>query len=168
MPRIALLGAVALALIPSAASAAASKQPAPWATVNVCDTAKHPNAIGVRASMPGARRARVRMFARFRVQWKDPADRRWHNLLLGRRGDSGYVALGRASADVRRQSGQIFRFEAPEPGRTQLLRGRVDFQWRIGKDVVRRATAITERGHRSAAGSDPKGYSAATCTLRSP
>lgn len=166
MARSALAVALAaLALAPTGADAAAPK---PWATVNVCDTAKHPNTIGVRASMPGAERKRVRMYMRFRVQWRDRTDGRWHNLLEGRGGDSGWVSLGRSRKGRGRQAGQLFRFAAPEPGSPQVLRGRVDFQWRIGRDVVRHATAITEKGHRSAAGSDPKGHSAATCVLRAP
>src|SRR5690606_34941670 len=94
MARSALAVALAaLALAPTGADAAAPK---PWATVNVCDTAKHPNTIGVRASMPGAERKRVRMYMRFRVQWRDRTDGRWHNLLEGRGGDSGWVSLGRS------------------------------------------------------------------------
>jgi hypothetical protein len=62
----------------------------------------------------------------------------------------------------------VFRYQAPKAGAPLLLRGRVDFEWRIGSKVVRRARAITAGGHKSAAGSDPKGYSAATCTLKAP
>lgn len=169
MARFALaVGVVLLAFVPATTSVAAREGTQPWATVNVCDTAKHPNAIGIRASMPGAQRKRVRLYMRFRVQWRDPNDGLWHNLLEGRGGDSGYVALGRSKAGRGRQAGQLFRFEPPAAGAVQRLRGRVDFQWRIGRDVVRRETAVTEKGHRSAAGSDPKGYSAATCVLKAP
>ena len=41
---------------PSAAPARADDADL-WATVNVCDTAAHPNEIGIRASMPGGKRA---------------------------------------------------------------------------------------------------------------
>jgi hypothetical protein len=116
--------------------------------------------------MPGAQRTRVRLFARFRVQWRDATDGLWHNLLSG--GDSGWVALGRVKAGTARESGQVFRYQAPKAGAPLLLRGRVDFEWRIGRAVARRESAYTAKGHRSAAGSDPKGYSAATCTLRAP
>jgi hypothetical protein len=171
MPRPLALGAALLAPLAAfavAAPAGAAPQRAltPWATVNVCDTAAHPNAIGIRASMPGARRASVRLYARFRVQWHDQTDGLWHNLLSG--GDSGFVALGRVKATAARESGQVFRYQAPKQGAPLLLRGRVDFQWRIGRTVVRRETALTAKGHKSAAGSDPKGYSAATCTLTAP
>lgn len=167
MVRLPALIALALTLVATAGSADAAAKRAsttPWATVNVCDTAAHPNAIGVRASIPGAQRKSVRAFVRFRIQWHDPTDGLWHNLLKG--GDSQYIALGRIAPAAARQSGQVFRYKAPTAGTKLLLRGRVDVQWRIGKRVVHRATTLTAKGHKSAAGSDPKGYSAATCTLR--
>jgi hypothetical protein len=149
----------ALALPATTASAAA---PDVWATVNVCDTAKNPNGIGIRASMPGAQRKTVRLYMRFRIEWKDPTDGLWHNTIGF--GDSGFVNIGRPKDGGRRQAGYVFPLEQPtEP---QRLRGKVDFQWRIGKRVVRRERARTEKGHRSAAGSDPKGYSAATCVVK--
>jgi hypothetical protein len=157
---------LSLLLLPGLAHAATSPpgraSRSPWATVNVCDTAKRPNAIGIRASMPGAQRARVRLLMRFRVQWRDPADGRWHNLLQG--GDSGFVSLG--SSRAARQTGQVFRYQSPGAGRTQRLRGVVEFRWQLGQRVVRHTSRVTEAGHRSAAGSDPKGYSAASCTLK--
>jgi hypothetical protein len=144
------------------APSAEARRHQPWATVNVCDTAKHPYAIGVRASMPGTDHARERMFMRFRVQWRDPADGLWHNLLEG--GDSGFVSVGSARFRAR-QAGLIFRYEAPAAGARQWLRGVVRFEWRRGGRVIKAASRHTTGGHRSAAGSDPKGYSAATCVL---
>jgi hypothetical protein len=153
---------LALLLVPVVASAAKPASKPPWATVNVCDTAKRPNAIGIRASMPGDARTGVKLLMRFRVQWRDRADGRWHNLLQG--GDSGFVSLG--SSRARRQTGQIFRYEAPAQGKSQVLRGLVQFRWTLHGRVVRHTTRVTAAGHRSAAGSDPTGYSAAVCTLR--
>lgn len=161
MARAVTVCTLLLVLLPASAASAAER-PRPWATVNVCDTAKHPNAIGVRASMPGTGRKRERMFLRFRVQWRDPADGLWHNLVEG--GDSGFVRMGRSRGV--RETGRIFRFQEPEAGKTQLLRGVVRFEWRRRGRVVRRVSRSTRAGHKSAAGSDPKGYSAAVCRLR--
>ena len=161
MTRLAVICAVLLAV---AAPAGAATVKEPWATVNVCDTKAHPDTIGIRALIPGAKRKEVRLFMRFRVQWKDPADGLWHNLID--KGDSGFVAFGRSKKGLGREGGRLFPFDAPTGGKSQLLRGRVDFQWRIGKRVVKRADALTEKGHHSTAGGDPKGYSAATCVLR--
>lgn len=155
--------ALALVLAPDASAARTPTKTPLWATVNVCDTARHPDAIGIRASMPGLPRKRARLYMRFRVQWRDPADGLWHNI-LGDGGDSGFVKIGRGRAT--RQAGQIFRYQSPGQGRTLRLRGVVDFRWKLGSKVVRHSRRITERGHRSTAGADPKRYSAAVCVLR--
>ena len=46
------------------------------------------------------------------------------------------------------------------------LRGVVRFRWRKGDALPRTAEVATEAGHRSSAGSDPAGYSAATLRAR--
>ena len=48
-----------------------------------------------------------------------------------------------------------------------MLRGVVRFRWRRGDTLPRQAEVATEAGHRSSAGADPAGYSAATCALGS-
>jgi hypothetical protein len=53
-------------LVPAAGAVAG-----PWATVNVCDTAGHPDGIGIRAAMPGNGAAGDRMLVRLRVQFRD-------------------------------------------------------------------------------------------------
>jgi hypothetical protein len=161
MARAAAVVLLALLLVPTAATAAKPPDRGPWATVNVCDTTKHPDAIGIRAAMPGDPRKGVRLQMRFRVQWLDPADKKWHNLLQG--GDSGFFSLGSAKAG--RETGQIFRYRPPAAGKSQRLRGAVQFRWTRKGKVVRHAQRITRAGHKSSAGSDPAGFSAATCTL---
>jgi hypothetical protein len=162
MARAAAVVLLALLLVPTAAIAAKRPDRGPWATVNVCDTTKHPNAIGIRAAMPGDRHTGVRLQMRFRVQWLDPADKKWHNLLQG--GDSGFFTLGSGKAG--RETGQIFRYEAPAAGKSQQLRGAVQFRWTRKGKVLRHAQRVTRAGHVSSAGSDPKGFSAASCTLK--
>ena len=134
-----------------------------WATINVCDTAAQPDTVGVRASIPGSGRRTERMWLRFQIQYFDSAEGLWHNLLQG--GDSGWIKVGSARYRVR-QSGWTFRFAAPAAGTTQMLRGAVTFEWRRGTKIVRRARKRTSEGHESSAGSDPPGFSAATCELR--
>ena len=71
--RIALpLVLLACLLAPAAASA---RDMDTWATVNVCDTAKQPDTIGIRASMSGLPKG-VKLSMRFRVQYK-AADGTW-------------------------------------------------------------------------------------------
>lgn len=163
---IAALAAAALAVAPASGSAKSGhtifQSRHLWATVNVCDTAAHPDTIGIRGSMPGDDGTGERMFMRFAVQYRSAADHAWHRVLKG--GDSGFVALGSARIKAR-QSGFQFRFVAPPGGMPLVLRGAVTFEWRKGTTVVRHARMASEKGHRSSAGSDPAGFTAATCSI---
>ena len=148
-----------------AAPAAASAR-APWATVNVCDTASNPDTIGIRGSMPGgigAHPPAAEMFMRFQLQYERD-DGSWRQLSSG--GDSGFIDAGRAKTRSSRQAGHSFRVSPPRAGNVYTLRGLVTFEWRA-KDgtVVRRARRRTTAGHRSTAGADPTGFSAAECTI---
>src|SRR3954470_8595979 len=155
MPRT-LLGALLVLLL--APASAASGQPASlWATVNVCDTAKHPDAIGIRGSMPGTPRG-ARLAMRFRVQFRT-ASGDWRDV---QGADSGWRPLGRAHGSAV-ESGWSFSFAHPQGAVT--LRGVVRFRWRRGDVLPREAELATEAGHRSSAGADPPAYSAATCVL---
>jgi len=151
-----LIALFALALFP--ASAAAKKEPSLWATVNVCDTAKQPDAIGIRASMPGTPKG-ARLMMRFRVQYFNTEDDRWVDV---EDADSGWRTVGSAKG-VPAESGWSFNFT--RPSETVTLRGVVRFRWRRGNALPRQAELATEPGHRSSAGADPTGYSAATCVL---
>jgi hypothetical protein len=154
-----------LALLPASAEAAqgrtVDKSRHLWATVNICDTPQSPDTVGIRASMPGSGRKGERMYMRFRVQYRG-TDGRWHDF-LGRGASSGYKPVGAATFKAR-QSGWTFGFDL-QPGQQHDLRGVVNYQWRRGTRVVRRATKSTTAGHKTAL-SEPKGYSAATCVVR--
>jgi hypothetical protein len=179
-PRPTIVAGLLLAgfAVPIAATAAHGKasatptvqhSPHLWATVNVCDPATPPpdigpDTVGIRASMPGSRDGREVMFMRFRVQYFKDADMRWHNVTRG--GDSGWTRVGLARYKAR-QSGRYFRFSPPSGRPTVLLRGKVNFEWRLKGEVVRKAAKLTTKPHRSSAGSFPPGFSATTCTITS-
>jgi len=131
-----------------------------WATVNVCDTERAPDTIGIRGSMPGSDSGET-LWMRFQVQFLSADDSRWHNVPAG--GDSGFVSVGNGRPKAR-QAGRSFRI-SPRKGEQVLLRGRVSFEWRDGGEVTRHASMRTEKGHRSSAGADPDGYTAGTCTV---
>lgn len=133
----------------------------PWATVNVCDTVDRPNVVGVRASMPGSGSRAETMHLRIRLQYRDVEDR-WR--FLGGSADSGSIALGSARVAVR-QVGRDFEVASPRAG-VYRLRGVVYFQWRRDGEVVRSARRLTTAGHPNTPGADPRGASAATCTVR--
>jgi hypothetical protein len=132
-----------------------------WATVNVCSPGDQPNTIGIRGSMPGNGHAADAMYMRFRVQYLDATTNKWVDLSQG--ADSGFLKVG--SAALTRQSGRSFQF-APTAGKPAFtLRGYVIFQLRKGSTVLETVTRPTSAGHTSLAGADPRGFSAATCTL---
>lgn len=144
-----------------AAAATPATSPLLWATVNVCDTAEHPDTIGIRGSMPGNGVRAQQMFMRFQLQYLATDDGRWHN--IGPSGDSGFIAVG--SAKYRqRQYGRNFTVQPPAKGAFRL-RGAVTFEWRRGTSVVRRARMRTTAGHGNTAGADPRGFSAASCSI---
>jgi hypothetical protein len=156
MPRLLLAALIFLVLAPAAASAKA-QQSDTWATINVCDTAKQPDAIGVRASMPPAPKG-ARLTMRFRVQYKT-VDGSWENV---EDADSGWRNVG-AARGLPVEYGWSFTFAKRTTPVT--LRGVVKFRVRRGNALPREQEVVTEAGHPTKAGSDPAGYSAATCEL---
>jgi hypothetical protein len=143
MRRSLLLSLLLLATVGVPADAGARTL---WATVNVCDTAAHPDEIGIRAALPAGRAG-----VRFRVQYREAASGRWRWVKAA---DSGWHRARRA-----RESG--WSFEVAGDG-TRILRGVVNYRWKRKGKVVRRARRVTELGHRSTAGADPPDFSAAT------
>jgi hypothetical protein len=168
---IALLTA-ALSVLPLSAQAA-KKPPKPkkpavpkldskylWATVDVCNTAAHPDTIGIRGSMPGTGDKRESMFMAFIVEYESSSGN-WHTFKTG--GQSKYVAVGDAGPATR-QAGQDFEL-GPKFSTTQNLRGVVLFQWRLNGKTVTTTVRSTSSGHSPAAGADPPGFSTSTCTI---
>jgi hypothetical protein len=162
MRRLILI-ALPLLLAPAAHAATAKPVKDLWATVNVCDTAKSPDQMGVRARMPGDGTKR-RMYMRFTAEFRSGT--KWK--VVSGRGRSGWLYAG--SALFRNQElGYTFSFDAPKAGTSYMMRGLVQFEWRAkgsGK-VVRRTHRYTERGHPTKP-ADPAGYSAATCKISTP
>ena len=152
--RCAVAGAItALCLLPAGASAAPRDL---WATVNICDTKKNPDMLGIRARMPGTAK-RERMYMRFTAQFRKKG--RWRAVDNGR---SRWIKAGSAQNEFQ-ERGFTFPIRAGE-GASFLLRGYVEFQWRKGGRVTKRLTRVTTGGHptRSA---DPRGFTAARCRI---
>jgi hypothetical protein len=105
-----------------------------WATVNICDTQKSPNALGVRASVPG-NGSKQRIFARYTAQWWSAAKEQW--LPVGGSGITKWIFVGNADMSSR-QAGWTFHFVQPPEGKTYVMRGVVQFQWRGRPRVARK------------------------------
>jgi hypothetical protein len=153
---------VAVLAPPASAATPVERSADLWATVNVCDTAARPDTVGIRGSMPGSGHLET-LQMRFRVQYVDARDGKWHNVAEG--ADSGFVRVGAARRRTL-ESGYSFRFAAPTGGKVVRMRGAVTFRWLHKGRTVHRVRELTEAGHRSTRGADPDGFSAATCDLR--
>ena len=142
----------------------------PWVTVNVCDTPGSPNAMGVRASIPG-NATNQRMYVRFTAQYYSRAKKRW--LTVRGNGRSRWIEAG--SARFRsRQAGYTFRFRQPAAGTVFLVRAYADFEWRKRKRrgssvrwvAVSRKRRVTRSGVFGVDESDPPGTSRGSCYIQ--
>jgi hypothetical protein len=155
---------LAVALAPAGAEARKKKPNYLWATVNICDTPKHPDTLGVRARMPGNGRHQ-RMYMRFTAQFQGKG---WERVAR-----SNWEYAGSALFTWQ-ESGHTFPFDKPMAGVSYLTRGYVEFQWRAKRKhrkgwwVVRRAHKLTEAGHHPTRNADPKQFSAARCRIGTP
>lgn len=141
-----------------------------WATVNTCDTFASPDAMGVRASMPGNGTSQ-RMYMRFSAQWYSGGAGKWLDVANGR---SPWVYAGSARYRAR-QAGWSFDFVTPAYGHAYVLRGTVQYQWRSvrrtkgarrsGFRVALKRSRLTTTGVRGVRGGDPKGTSKAMCAV---
>lgn len=144
-----------------------------WATVNICDTATSPNALGIRTSVPG-NGSGERVWARYTAQWWSGAAQEWKT--VGGSGVTDWVYVGAADMTAR-QAGWTFRFVQPPTGATYVMRGVVELQWRDEVRAARRArraqrvavvrerTLLTETGMQGVQGGDPLGTSKAMCLI---
>jgi hypothetical protein len=155
-----------------------------WATVNICDTDGSPNALGIRASVPG-NGSDERIFARYTAQWWSGAAQEWKT--VGGSGVTDWNYVGPADMSAR-QSGWTFRFVQPPSGTTYVMRGVVEVQWRDPPStlrnarrpgttrrpkrrrarrasVVRHRTLLSETGMQGVQGGDPAGTSKAMCLI---
>ena len=192
VPDVALSAPQPVRTGPAYGIARASSTPALWATVNICDTARQPDSMGIRASMPG-NGTDQRMWMRFRAEYWSRARQAW--TAVSGSGVSPWVYAGPADLS-RRQAGWTFAFSPPPKGVTFTMRAQVEFEWRArpagtakrgGKrrggrrriarrlvirgsrarewKVVRTAVRTTETGMRGVQGGDPVGTTKAACLV---
>jgi len=162
--RVPLILTCLIALAFPSAAGAAKRTRHMWATVNVCDTPKSPDTIGIRARMPG-NGTKQRMWMRFRTQFYSDRDYAWKYVDGG---TSKWLELGSALF-LYKETGFSFEIEpAPRAGQSYLLRGVVEYQWKTkGGRVKRRARKFTAGGHKTR-GAEPAGFSAARCRVENP
>jgi hypothetical protein len=163
---------VAAALQPAAALAARTSSPSHkqiraavkqverskdlWATINICNTRRHPNAVGIRAQMPGLG-FRAKLSMEFQIVYWSVAQKKFKPV----QGAHKVISLGSERTGLH-QDGVTFRF-APHAG---FLASNVSFVWTLGRRSIARLTRQTSSGHREADGGDPPHFTAGRCAIR--
>lgn len=126
-----------------------------WATINICDTRKHPQTIGIRGQVPALgfpASISISIGVEF---WSQTAKRFTPDPKAKR-----VITLSRVSHGIH-QRGVTFQF----PPHTGRLRGTAQFSWTMHGKVVGSTHRLTTAPHRAADFSDPAGFTAATCTI---
>jgi hypothetical protein len=126
-----------------------------WATVNICNTRRYPNSVGVRGQMPTlgfpAWLSMDVQLSYYNKQKKrfmpDPHVER-------------LVRLGRWSSGLQ-QDGAIFSF-GPHAGRFDAT---IEFFWRRAGKLLGETTRSTTGGHRSADFGSPAHHTASECRI---
>jgi hypothetical protein len=146
---------------PDTTLSAADTRPKPnlWATVNICDTNKHPDRLGIRARAPGTGKAEEKIWMRFFAEYMD--DGTWKRVDGAR---SKWIKVGPANYTWQ-ETGYTFNMGPLNPVQSFRMRGLVKFQWRRSGNVVRATRVRTSGGHVRKAFGDPRGYSKATCFI---
>jgi hypothetical protein len=126
-----------------------------WATVNICDTHRHPNTIGIRGQAP-ALGFRASISIAIAIEFFNPSTRRF----APDPGVKKSISINNVSDGIQ-QAGVTFQF----PRNAGRLRGSATFSWKRGGKLLGRTDRLTTGGHRNADFADPHGFSAATCTI---
>jgi hypothetical protein len=124
-----------------------------WATVNICNTKRHPDVIGIRAQMP-ALGFLERLHMDLGIEYL--ANHAFKPVPKTTKSIS--IAPVRSGLH---QGGITFSF----PAHTGYLRGSATFEWSRGSKLLGRVIAKTSPGHRTADFGDPPGFSSWNCMI---
>jgi len=128
-----------------------------WATVNICDTRKYRNAIGVRGQMP-ALGFSAKLYMVVQVNYWS----RTHNRFLPIQSNLATTRLSLGnSANGLEQDGAVFPFSA----HTGLLNATFTFIWTRNGTLIGQTVRRTTAGHHDADHGSPPHYSAAQCRI---
>jgi hypothetical protein len=127
-----------------------------WATINVCDTHKHPRTIGIRGEVP-ALGFPATISISLGVDFWSKTDKRFEPDPQASR----MIKLGPVSHGIH-QRGVTFQFAA----HTGRLRGTAKFSWTRRGKVLGSTKRVTTPSHHDADFGDPSGFSAATCMIK--
>ncbi len=140
----------------SKAIGAAKRSKALWATINICDSARYPNTLGVRGQMPALGFASW-MSMQIQVNYYSGQKKQF----IPDPGSLKVIRLGRSSSGLQ-QGGAFYAFR-PHAG---LLTATVQFIWRRSGEPLGSTTLRTTGGHRGADFGSPPHFTAAQCRIR--
>jgi hypothetical protein len=132
---------------------AAERSPDLWATVNLCNTRSYPHELGLRGQMPGLGFG-AQEYMTFEVYYRSGG--RYVPIPSTRE----RMALGRQSGSSLHQAGVTFTFTQPA-----VLEGRITFTWKRGGTRLGQVVLATTGRHKHVDFGDPRGHSAASCTI---
>jgi hypothetical protein len=128
-----------------------------WATVNICDSHRYHNDIGVRGQMPTLGFSSALIMVLQVNYW---ANGQHHFLPIQSNLATTRLSLG-SSVNGLQQDGAIFPFSA----HTGLLNATVTFIWARGGKVIGQTVRRTTAGHTDADHGSPPHHSAAQCRI---
>lgn len=127
-----------------------------WATVNICNSRRYPDDLGIRGQMPALGFA-AWLSMDVKLYYYSSSQKRY--VPVPTRGTK-LVRLGRSSSGLQ-QSGALFQFSPHQPA----LMATVEFIWRRSGHLLGSATRSTTAGHRDADYGSPPHHSAASCKI---
>ncbi len=127
-----------------------------WATVNICNSRRYRDDLGIRGQMPALGFA-AWLSMDVKLLYYSSSQKRY--LPVPTRGTK-LVRLGRSSTGLQ-QSGALFQFSPHQPS----LMATVEFIWRRAGRLLGTATRTTTAGHPGADYGSPPHHSAASCTI---
>ncbi len=174
LARIATVLALAIAIATSAAvaDAASGGNPTPsqirravaqaehsqslWATVNICNSRRYPDTLGIRGQMPSLGFP-AWLTMSIQLNYYSRTKKRFLPIPVG---GQRLVRLGRSSVKLQ-QGGALFTFD-PHTG---LLDATVEFSWHREGKLLGQTSEPTTAGHPSADFGSPAHYSAKQCDI---
>ncbi len=129
-----------------------------WATVNICDSSRYHNDIGVRGQMPTLGFSSALYMV---VQVNYWAKGRHRFLPIQSNLATTRLSLG-SSVNGLQQDGAVFPFSA----HTGLLNATFTFIWTRGGEVIGQTVRRTTAGHKDADHGSPPHYTAAQCRIK--
>ena len=126
-----------------------------WATVNICNSNRYPDTIGIRGQMPSLGFA-AWLSMNIQLNYYSTTDNQFIPLPSG---GSHTTRLGRSSVKLQ-QGGATWNFNKPV-----LLNASVQFVWRRAGKLLGEITETTAAGHPTEQFGSPAHYSAKQCRI---